>query len=190
MPGPPARASFAMKPVLTQAAIAVADAGFESLVEQERPRLAGLARRLLPGSPEAEDVLQAALEDAWLHRGELKAHASAPAWLRRIVVHRALSAMRRRRLWNAIGALLLLEPEPTAPDPDALLARQRHLLRLARALERLPARQAAAFSLRYLEGLDFDAVAHALGCAKGTARIHVQRAVQALRSAGALEDTP
>jgi RNA polymerase sigma-70 factor, ECF subfamily len=105
-------------------------------------------------------------------------------------VHRALSAMRRRRLWNTVGALLLLEPEARDEGPDAALERGRHLARLSRALEKLSSQQAAAFTLRYLEGLDFDAVAEALGCARGTARIHVQRAVRRLKDEDALEDLP
>lgn len=178
-----------MKPVLSQAAIADADRSLERLLQVEGPRLEALARRLLGSADDAADVVQGALETAWVRRGALRDPASAPAWLRRIVVHGALSAMRRRRLWNALGALLLLQPEPLADGPDAALAQRRHLGRLGAALDKLPAQQAAAFTLRYLEGLDFDAVADALGCARGTARIHVQRAVRALKAAGALEET-
>lgn len=176
---------------MTQAVTLREDAGFDRLVRAESTGLKALARRLVPDASDAEDVVQGALEDAWSARASLQSPDAAPAWLRRIVVHRALSAMRRRRLWKAIGALLLLAPEEVAAGPDAALAKATHLRGLAVALEALPARQAAAFTLRYLEGLDFSAVADALGCARGTARIHVQRAVKALREAGALtEESP
>lgn len=177
-----------MKPVIAQPALASLDTAFARLVEDETPRLQGLARRLVLNADEAADVVQGALAEAWARRGQLAARDSAPAWLRRIVVHRALSAMRRRRVWNAIGALLLLAPEPATEEPDATLERGRHLDRLARALEKLPAQQAAAFTLRYLEGLELDAVALAIGCARGTARIHVQRAVKRLKEAGVLQE--
>lgn len=179
-----------MKPVLAPAAIASPDAALERLFSAEAPRLKGLARRLVGDATEAEDLVQAALADAWARRRQLAAPEAGPAWLRRVVVHRALSAMRRRRLWNAIGALLLLEPEEARDGPERALERGRHLARLRGALESLPAQQAAAFTLRYLEGLELDAVADALGCARGTARVHVQRAVRRLKDKGALEELP
>ena len=53
-------------------------------------------------------------------------------------------------------------------------------------LEKLPARQAMAFTLRYLESWSFDEVAESMAIDRGTVRVHVQRAVTALRAAGAL----
>lgn len=157
----------------------------EALLAAERPRLEGLARRLVWDDEEAKDVVQGALADAVGRWHTLKDGAAAPAWLRRIVVHRAVSHLRRRRLWGAVAGLLRVEPEP-APAPDEALDRRRHAARLGRALEGLPARQAAAFSLRYLEGLSLDEVADALGIDRGTVRVHLQRAVRRLRDEGAL----
>ena len=134
---------------------------------------------------EARDVVQLALADAWARRASLKDSQAAERWLRRIVVHRAISVLRRRRLWRAVGGLFLVEPEPCVA-PDEAADRSKHLRALGFALERLPARQATAFSLRYLEGLSFEELAEALGCQRGTARVHVQRAVTALRLQGML----
>lgn len=161
---------------------------FSGLVEAHQPRLLALARRLVWDSEDARDVVQFALAEAWSRRGTLKDSAAAPAWLRRIVVHRAISVLRRRRVWRAVGSLFLVEPEPSAV-PDELAGRAEHQAALAAALEKLPARQTAAFSLRYLEGLGLDEVAQALGCERGTARVHVQRAVTALRLRGVLPKT-
>ncbi len=158
---------------------------FSGLVQAHQPRLLALARRLVWDSEEARDVVQLALADAWAQRSSLADPAAAPAWLRRIVVHRAISLLRRRRVWRALGALLFVEPEP-CPSPDEEAGRAQHLGALAAALEQLPARQAMAFSLRYLEDLGLEEVAASLGCEKGTARVHVQRAVTALRRKGVL----
>lgn len=175
-----------MRPVLSQAAIADADQGFRQLLEAESPRLAALARRLLGSADEAADAVQGALELAWARRASLGDPASGPAWLRRIVVHRALSHLRRRRFWKALGAVLLVDEEPVAPGPDEAVERRAHLEALAKALDGLSARQATAFSLRYLEGLSLDEVADAMQLERGTARVHLQRAVTALRAKGLL----
>lgn len=158
---------------------------FSGLVQAHQPALLALARRLVWDSEDARDVLQVALADAWAQRASLKEPAAAPAWLRRIVVHRAMTVLRRRRVWKAIGALLFVAPEePARPDDGA--ERSAHLRSLSAALADLSPKQSAAFSLRYLEGLSLDEVAFALSCERGTARVHLQRAVTALRNRGVL----
>lgn len=158
----------------------------DALLSDARPALQRLARRLVWDEEDAADVLQAALADAVERWGDLKDAAAAPAWLRRILVHRAYSHLRRRRFWQALGAVLLVPEEPLAPGPDEAVERRAHLAALAKALDGLSARQATAFSLRYLEGLPLDEVADAMGLTRGTARVHLQRAVAALRQQGLL----
>lgn len=160
---------------------------FEGLVGAQRRGLEALARRLVWDAEEAKDVVQAAMTQAWTQRASLKDPAAAPAWLRRIVVHRAMSHLRRRRVWKGFARLLLVEPEVVRPADDDL-EQTEHRARLAEALERLAAKQATAFSLRYLEGLSIDEVADAMAIDRGTVRVHLQRAVKALRALGVLPD--
>ena len=161
--------------------------GAGAVLAAERPALERLARSLVWDDEEARDVVQAALVDAVARWGTLRDEGAAAAWLRRIVVHRAMSHLRRRRLWSAAATLFFVEPEPADP-PDDSAGRREHLARLGAALDELPARQAAAFSLRYLEGLSIDEVADALGIGRGTVRGHLQRAVSTLRARGLISE--
>lgn len=159
----------------------------DALLVAARPQLEALARRLVWDTEDARDVVQGALVEALDHWKTVRDPAAVPGWLRRIVVNRAWSHLRRRRFWNAVGKVLLVkEEELDAPTPDEAVEQREHRARLARALEALPARQAMAFSLRYLEGWSFDEVADAMGIDRGTVRIHVQRAVASLKDAEVL----
>ncbi len=151
-----------------------------------RPRLEALARRLVWDSEEARDVVQGALVEAVERWDSLRDVSAREAWLRRIVVNRAFSVLRRRRFWNAIGAVLRVSEQDVAPPPDEAAEQREHQARLSAAIERLPARQSLAFTLRYLEGWSFEEVAQSMGIDRGTVRIHVQRAFTALRNAGVL----
>ena len=84
------------------------------------------------------------------------------------------------------GQLFLLEPE-VVPSVDESADQRVHHARLGEALERLPLRQRVAFTLRYLEGFSLDEVAESMAIDRGTVRVHVQRAVKALRANGVLE---
>jgi RNA polymerase sigma-70 factor (ECF subfamily) len=160
---------------------------FASLVEAEQAGLHRMAARLLRHEDDARDLVQTALADAYERRRSLRDPAAARAWLRRILVTRALNQLRRRRLWRRVreifGAADAPEPEAPEPAPDALLMHGRRLAAVARSLDALPARQAAAFTLRYIEGLDLDDVARTMGVGRGTVKTHLHRALSTLRGA-------
>ncbi|GMU59024.1 MAG: DNA-directed RNA polymerase sigma-70 factor [Myxococcaceae bacterium] len=158
----------------------------DAVLALERPRLEALARRLVWDEEDARDVLQASLADAVERWPDLKDEARAAAWLRRIVVHRAWSHLRRRRFWQVVAVVLRVDEAQVAPSPDEAVEQRAHLEALGRGLSQLAPRQAMAFSLRYLEGLSLDEVAEAMALEKGTVRVHLQRAVRALRDMGLL----
>ncbi len=160
---------------------------FAQVAEEERAGLERLARRLLWDSEEAQDVVQHALFDAYARWDQLTDPKAVNGWLRSIVTHRAMSVLRRRKLWRALAALVLLEPLKVSPPPDEEVARTRHLAALGEQLEALSPKQRTAFSLRYLEGLSLDEVAQAMKMNRGTVRVHVQRAVEKLRERGVLQ---
>ena len=78
------------------------------------------------------------------------------------------------------------QPDPTAATPERILAGQRAVDRLERAIADLPARQREAFLLRVWEGLDVADTARAMGCSGGSVKTHLSRAMHALR--GTLEE--
>ncbi len=159
---------------------------FSGLVEGEQAALLRLARRLVWDAEEARDLVQASLADAYEKRHTLRDPRAGPAWLRRILVSRAMGHLRRRRVWGFIReALDLGSPGPLSPEEH--FAGAERWRAFGRALRSLPAQQATAFSLRYLEGLDLDAIAEAMDIGRGTVRIHLYRALRKLKAADALQ---
>lgn len=172
-----------------------ARADFARLVAAEQPALLRIAGRLLRDPDEARDLVQSSLADAWERLHTLRDPAAAGGWLRRILVTRALNHLRRRRLWRRLRELFgpgiqPLDPLAHAAPPDARLSRDQRLARIGEALGRLPSRQLAAFTLRYVEGLGLDEVADALAVGRGTAKTHLHRALVALREELAGEEEP
>jgi RNA polymerase sigma-70 factor (ECF subfamily) len=158
---------------------------FDALVAGEQASLLRLARRLVWDAEEARDLVQATLADAYEKRLSLRDPQAGPAWLRRILVSRAMSLLRRRQVWGLIREVLDLGPAPQ-PSPEESFAGAERWRAFGRALRTLPVQQATAFSLRYLEGLELDAIAEAMGIERGTVRIHLYRALQKLKAADAL----
>lgn len=168
---------------------ATAALDFDALLEAEQGGLLRLARRLVWDGEEARDLVQAALADAYEKRHALRDAKAAPAWLRRILVSRAVGHLRRRRVWSLVREALDWGPTQE-PSPEEHFAGAERWRAFGRALRTLPAQQATAFTLRYLEGLDLDAIAEAMGIGRGTVRIHLYRALKKLKAADALEGAP
>ena len=143
-----------------------------------RPRLQGLAYRMLGTSAEAEEVVQ----DAWLRWHE-SPHAeidSAEAWLVTVTTRLAIDRLRSAKVQREhyVGTWL---PEPLLSDapvtPEQLLERADDIsVAFLTLLERLAPEARAAFLLREVFDADYGEVAEALGKTESACRQIVHRA--------------
>lgn len=124
----------------------------------------------------AADVTQEAYVAAYRHRRRYRGDAPSSAWLHRIVVNQALSALRRRRATPPMGDF-----SPwTAPDDAGVTVARMALLQ---ALDALPARQRAAVILRYYHDYDYATTARVLNTTSTNVGAMLSRALDRLRHA-------
>src|SRR5687767_1160977 len=156
---------------------------FGELVEELWAPLVGLARAVLAGDPEAEDVVQEALLVAWRRLPALRDPARFPAWVRRIVVRRCLGQLRRRRL-RPIPLELPAGDHRRAQRPAAtnFAAATEAAIDVSRLLAALPPRQRAVLYLTAVEGCTDREIAAMLGILAPTVRVHRLRAARRVRS--------
>ena len=133
---------------------------------------------LLAASPSgAEDLLQTALEKAYVNWGRISAMEYPEAYVRRIITTTLVSS--RRRAWTRERPTETL-PE-TGDEFGDIGALDRSLLwPLVCAL---PERQRAVIVLRYYEDLTEVQIAQVMGCAPGTVKSQSSAAMRALRRA-------
>lgn len=148
-----------------------------------RPRLFGIAYRMLGVRADAEDVLQ----DAWLRWREAD-HASlqsAEAWLVTVVTRLAIDRLRAARLEREayVGNWLpepIVEADEHTPESLAELASDVSVAFL-HVLERLGPEERAAFLLRQVFDYDYGEVAEMLGKREPAVRQMVHRAAERVR---------
>jgi len=150
---------------------------------RHRPRLQGIAYRMLGSLAEAEDVVQ----DVWLRWNEAAHEAiiNAEAWLvtstTRVSIDRLRSAKVAREHYAGIW---LPEPvltqAPATPEQTKELADDVSVAFLI-LLERLSPEARAAFLLREVFDADYDEVAQAIGKSEAACRQIVHRAKAQLR---------
>lgn len=150
---------------------------FEALYRRHAAFALNLAVRIQGTAAEADDVVHDAFLRAHQCIGELREGALFRSWLGSIVVRLVRSRLRRRRL---LGALGLAAPEPVeldsiaaheaSPEVRVLLAQVYSLL------QTMPADDRIAWTLRYIEHHNLEAVAALTECSLATAKRRISRA--------------
>jgi RNA polymerase sigma-70 factor (ECF subfamily) len=119
----------------------------------------------------ARDVAQEAYVRAYVHWRRVSGFEQPLAWVRKVALRIAIRTRQREARF-----LELVKPEAGSSELDS----SEEWLDLATALQELSPTQRAAVALHYLDDLPISEVAHALGCAEATARVHLHRARQRL----------
>jgi RNA polymerase sigma-70 factor (ECF subfamily) len=152
-------------------------AAYDDDLAQYRPRLFGIAFRMLGDVQDAEDLVQETML-RW-QKAERKSVREPEAWLVAVVTRLAIDRLRQAQTKRALypGPWL---PEPVAeerfsPEYRSELASDLSMAFLV-LLERLGPEERAAFLLRDVFGSGYDEIARTLGRSQAAARQMVHRA--------------
>jgi RNA polymerase sigma-70 factor, ECF subfamily len=155
---------------------------YEALVRPHEDQMLRSIWRITRVAEDAEDALQESLTIIWKRRARIAQHPRPRALVLRICVHCACDVL-RARLRRGSRETAMIDPEAFCADArpvDRELCGRELRDDIARALVRLPSRQAAAVVMRHILELPYQEIGDALGCSETTARVHVNRACKKL----------
>lgn len=169
------------------------DTAFDLLVARWQGRAYRLAWSILRDVEDARDLSQEAFVRLYETAASFQGRARFSTWFYRILVNLCLDHRRRRVGWRR---LLVTDTggddEPDTPlverysgetrDPVDDLVREQTMTRLWQAVHRLSPQQRAAILLQVQEDLSTAEIAEVLKCSEATVRVHLHRAVTALRT--------
>lgn len=156
-------------------------AAFRSLVDRHLPAVLAIARRMLNGDVEAEDVVQEAFLRLWRAAGELDVgDTGARPWLRRVVSNLCIDRIRAGQRVDVTDDVPDVEV-----DGGQLQELSEHELseRVDQALKSLPERQRLALTLFHYEGLSHIEIGEILGVSNEAVESLLGRARRALKAA-------
>lgn len=147
--------------------------------------VAQVALRVLGRDDDVDDVVQEVFLTAMADIDKLRTPAAVRGWLKTVTVRKAYAVLRgrsRRKLWaffgigrggrdGDLGGAVFEVPATGATPEDRAL-----LLRIYRLLDELPASERLAWTLRYVEGEQVEAVAALCGCSLATAKRRIAAA--------------
>lgn len=137
-----------------------------------------VAFRITGRDDEAEDALQEAFINAFKNLDRYRGDATFGAWLKRIVVNKAITILQKRRFdrFPEDEHFDVAEQEVTVEYSDELTVE-----RVKRAITALPDGYRTVLSLYLLEGYDHEEIAGILNITESTSKSQLNRAKQKLR---------
>ena len=139
-------------------------ADFERLYRQSYRKILITLIGMLGDPAAAEDCTQETFVKAFKAWGTWRPGMPAEAWLHRIAINTGISYWRRQRL-REVGELVKRLGRPAPPASPVTIAENSEL---RRALQKIPAKQAAAIVLRHYHGYTNREIGAALGIPERT----------------------
>ena len=157
---------------------------FRRLVETHQRMVFSLALRVTGEHGTAEEVAQDAFLELFRAGERLESEDHVRFWLRRVTVHRATDALRRRAVRPEAVAEEWMEDDYAPANADGLNAAV--VARLEELLQTLPETMRVVVVLRYQEEMLPDEIAKLLGQPVATVKSNLQRGLQLLRRKAAV----
>lgn len=160
---------------------------YEELVRKYQD-LATRTAYVIAGGADAQDAVQEAFVKAHNSLGRFRAGSSFRPWLLRIVANEAINRRRsaRRQVSLALRAAEGRLPGDAVPSPEGAALAQERQNELLAAVNELGLEDRLVIAYRYWFDLSEAEMAEALGCARGTVKSRLSRALGRLR--GRLSD--
>lgn len=159
---------------------------FEPLMRRYNQRLFRIARAIVRDEAEAEDVIQQAYVNAYVHLHQFADRARFSTWLTRIAIHEARGRLRkagRMRRFDGVdgGESAMERVESSGQDPEERAYRRELATFIEHAISKLPGTFRGVFVLRDVEGLSTQETAECLGLNEDTVKTRLHRARAQLR---------
>jgi RNA polymerase sigma factor (sigma-70 family) len=153
---------------------------FNQVVDEYSRRVYALCYRILRDEEDARDMTQEVFVRVYSKRRSFKRRSSVYTWIYRIALNMCLSQMKKRKA--KMIPLEEVEPflaakENVGPDSGSDLRRL-----VAGALDKLPPKQRAVFSMRFYDKMSFKEIADVMGTTVGAAKANHHFALERLRT--------
>ncbi len=160
---------------------------FEVLMRRYNQRLYRVAIAIVKDAAEAEDVIQQAYINAYLHLAQFEDRAKFSTWLTRIAIHEALGRIRKSSRIERFEALAdgegttMDRVRSPGMDPEQRAYNGELATLIESAVATLPDVFRGVFVLRDVEGLSTHETAECLGLNEDTVKTRLHRARAQMR---------
>jgi len=151
---------------------------FQRIYQLYSRSMYNVAYRIVGNEDDADDVLQESFISAFNNLDHYRGDATFGAWLKRIVINKAINVLKRKKMealpeddrWDV--------PEESLEEPEY---EELTVERVKKAIQQLPDGYRSVLSLYLLEGYDHQEIGEILGVSESTSKSQLNRAKNKLR---------
>jgi len=154
---------------------------FEELVSRYQEAAFRAAFLVLRDAAEAEDAAQEGMVKAYRAIGTFRRGHEFRPWLLRIVVNQSLTTLRSRRRRTAATERFAVSEQPLVHTLDETIIDHERARLVWAALDSLREQERVVVYLRYFMNLPERELSEYIGCAQGTVKSRLHRALRKLR---------
>jgi RNA polymerase sigma-70 factor (ECF subfamily) len=152
----------------------------EEIYKRYARNMYNTAYRIVAHQAEAEDVLQESFLEVFTKINDYRGDATFGAWLKRIVVNRSITVLRKRK-FEMTNTVELDNLADTEYDFELLEEQSDLVQKIKKGIEKLPEGYRVVLSLYLLEGYDHVEIAQVLNITESTSKSQFLRAKEKLR---------
>lgn len=134
--------------------------------------------RILKDSFEAEDVMQESFLVAFTKLGTFKGEVAFGAWLKRIVINRSLTQLKKNNRFDEVKLDVIPEKEEEVDNSGYAMIKAKEI---TQAMNQLKDNYRVALTLNLIEGYDYEEVAGIMNITYQNSRTTISRAKNKLR---------
>jgi len=151
---------------------------FTQIVNRYQSRLYWHIRRMVVDHDDSDDILQNTFIKAFNALERFRAESQLFTWLYRIATNETLSFLNKKRV-SLFVRFEDMDRHLTAKlEADPELSGDRILLRLQKAILKLPDKQRLVFNLKYFDGMKYEDMGQMLGTSVGALKASYHHAVK------------
>lgn len=155
---------------------------FEQLLERYRTALARTAYLATRDRESVHDVIQETVLQIWRDLPSYRPYGSFRAWTLKILLNKARKHYRKKRV-NTVALEAAAEISGDTDGPEEIVERLEQTRDLKQALDQLTTDHREVLVLRFYNELTIPEIAMTLGCAQGTVKSRLSRALKSLEQA-------
>ncbi len=155
---------------------------FNQMVEAYQEMLYYHIRRMVIDHADADDVLQNTFLKAWRFLDRFRGDSALKTWLYRIATNESLSFLNKQKKHHFQDVTEIQDDLRHSQGPGRAADGAEIQKRLQSAIEQLPARQRAVFSMRYFEEMKYDEISEILKVSVGALKASYHHAVKKIES--------
>lgn len=165
-------------------------ASFDALVQLHQQRGLNIAYSMVGNLEDAKDILQEAFVKVYLNIRGFQEKSKFSTWFYRIIVNCSLDFLRKKKSSSRTfveltpddeGQQRQLEIADISKEPARLAVVSELGRNIQEHISRLPQNQRLCFVLKHQDGLNTQEISRILRCSPSTVKVHLFRAVNALR---------